>query len=271
MQSAAKSGSALDAVPDDRIYWVVGIMIVAGLAGGVVSYLREESEKEAEAVQLPDGAVRSPSMWRQLTLNIGLSMIAAFLVPLFLGIIQSAVLTDVMKPDAAWVQNLLIFGGFCLVAAITARTFISSVSARVLRMAKEANAEAKNAAKVAEEARDEALEASSQLDEEELPQETEAKLATQDETEYDLSSNEEEVLSALYRKFQVRRSVSGIKADVGLDRGTVQDVLNSLRGKDLVVSHESRKDHLPRYKLSGKGLVAVQKFLSGSRRKLRPQ
>ena len=103
-----------------HIGFLVGIMLVAGLAGGATNYVRREPDDD-EAHPLAKA------------LLMGVS--AAFLVPLFLNMISSEIPGEKSGP------SYLIFLGFCLVASLSSRAFIESVSQRVIQAAERAEAQ----------------------------------------------------------------------------------------------------------------------------------
>ncbi|WP_431245083.1 YEATS-associated helix-containing protein [Flavobacterium sp. P21] len=102
----------------------MSIMLLAGAFGGFLNYLNnfdtvEESKNSKLAIS------------KYIFLGIG----AAFLVPLFLKMIASNLITIVNKYDNC---NYLIFTGFCLIAAIFSRKFITTLGEKILETAKRA-------------------------------------------------------------------------------------------------------------------------------------
>ncbi len=88
---------------------------------------------------------------------------AALLVPLFLQTVSSRLLADLLGTAPA-TEQYFVFGGFCLLAAISSKRFITTLSERVLQEAKaaaqqaaEARSEVRALATQAEETRDVAL------------------------------------------------------------------------------------------------------------------
>src|SRR5262249_15432950 len=102
----------------------------SGIAGGTINH----------ALLPPEGNDK----WIGWLKNIGVGLGASFLIPLFLNTISSTLLSNLLSGQGKKV-DLLVFAGFCLLAAISSRTFIQSLSERVLREAKEARREAKEA------------------------------------------------------------------------------------------------------------------------------
>jgi hypothetical protein len=106
------------------------VIVIAGCFGGVLNHLLNKTEKNGNPD--PDEL----SFAAKLVLGIG----AAFLVPLFLQVIDSDLVT-IMHCTVEKGPNyskVLVFGGFCLVASMSARSFITSVSERVMRKAEKA-------------------------------------------------------------------------------------------------------------------------------------
>ena len=73
-------------------------------------------------------------------MNILAGIGAALLMPLFLSMLSSSLLPDMLAADPK-LDDFLVFGGFCLLAAISARTFIQTLSDKILREVKETKKE----------------------------------------------------------------------------------------------------------------------------------
>ncbi|HVF44674.1 MAG TPA: YEATS-associated helix-containing protein [Pyrinomonadaceae bacterium] len=116
------------------------IMILAGCLGGVVNFFQAKSDDPARA---------------DLRHSLVVGVAAAFLVPLFLQMISSTILST----GAANPLELFIFAGFCIVAAISSKAFISSLSERILKDVKEAKSASQKAEAAAADAQGTALEA----------------------------------------------------------------------------------------------------------------
>lgn len=105
------------------------IMLFAGTFGGIINYYldQENREKNKETTRA--------NYRKSIIIGIG----ASLLVPLFLKMISSD-LADLSKMDPA---TIMVFFGFCLVAAISSRKFIATLSERVLQEVKEAKEKAR--------------------------------------------------------------------------------------------------------------------------------
>lgn len=107
---------------------IILIMVGAGVLGATVNLaLASES--------------RTRTMW---TWNIVAGVGAALLTPLFLRTVSSSLVSDMLR-SAPSLEDFLVFGGFCLIAAISARRFIGTLSDRVLREAQQAQRDAADA------------------------------------------------------------------------------------------------------------------------------
>ncbi len=105
------------------------VMIIAGIFGGIINFFLEqeiEGEKDRN---------KKTALLKSIIIGIG----AAVLVPLFLTTISS----EIIKLDKIDFSSILVFMGFCLIAAISSRKFISTLSANVLKTAREAKEEVK--------------------------------------------------------------------------------------------------------------------------------
>jgi len=120
---------------------IIAVIFIAGAAGGFVNFLTTAPKDPGEKELSREG-------------HIVVGIVAAFVVPLFLNISSSSLLTSVQtgKPDDPF-RSLLVLAGFCLIAATSSRAFLSTVSERVLRLAKEANKNADDAKKQSDDAK----------------------------------------------------------------------------------------------------------------------
>jgi hypothetical protein len=102
---------------------IVGIILIAGIFGGLVNYFTVNNQKEAGS---------SRKCWEAVLVGIA----ASFLVPLFLSMISSDLIVNCRNDD----KYYFVFAGLCLVAGIFSRRFINSIGKKILdqvEMAKE--------------------------------------------------------------------------------------------------------------------------------------
>ena len=106
------------------IYLVAGVIFVAGVIGGMVDFFHFK------------GRTVTTEPWvKTLAISILMGFVAAFLVPLFLAMISSNLISDIGKRAFNYESfiNLLILFGFCLLASMYSRSIIRVVSDRWLR------------------------------------------------------------------------------------------------------------------------------------------
>lgn len=106
---------------------ILAIMLTTGIAGGTINYFLSKP-----------GKIEWSSWFTAAFVGVG----AAFLMPLFLRTISSNLLSDLFKENAKY-EDYLVFIGFCLLAAISSRAFIQTLSDNVLKEARAARREVK--------------------------------------------------------------------------------------------------------------------------------
>ena len=115
-------------MPTDLLV-ITEVMLLSGALGGLVNGFLSEAPETARL-----------AWWKHVVIGIT----AAFMVPLFLAMI-SADLIDKIRGTAGQAGNpvlLLNLAGFCLVAAVSSRAFIGSLTERLMREVRDARAQA---------------------------------------------------------------------------------------------------------------------------------
>ena len=123
-------------MPTDLLV-ITEVMLLSGALGGLVNGFLSEAPETARL-----------AWWKHVVIGIT----AAFMVPLFLAMI-SADLIDKIRGTAGQAGNpvlLLNLAGFCLVAAVSSRAFIGSLTERLMREVRDARAQADAATTTAE-------------------------------------------------------------------------------------------------------------------------
>lgn len=207
---------------DAKFYGVICIIFFSGAVGGTINYLISNPE------------TNKLTSWLKATF-IGIG--AAFLVPLFLRTISSGLLTDIfakspLKDPTA--DDYLVLSGFCLLAAISSRSFIQTLSDKILRETKEARrevAEVKAEMGVIESSVAPIIDSMTEQDVDDAEQLTIKSVSVTD--------IEREILKALssHPKFTIR-SLTGIAQDIckekDVDREQVRTALINLANQGLV-------------------------------------
>lgn len=203
--------------------WIIAlVMFASGVLGGLVNFF------------LADPADEHRMEWWK---HIAVGVTASFMVPLFLNMISGDLIDKIRGVDgkAPDYSKLFVLAGFCLVAAVSSRAFIRSLSERVLQ-------QVKSAEKVATEAKAEAADAKAAvapLIEAEDSADTLASLMSSKDASTE--SDERAVLKAMTNSSFSLRSITGLAKDSGLQKATVNSALSSLIGKGLVSQAQSSK------------------------------
>lgn len=106
---------------DTHIIALIVIMLFSGAFGGYLNYLHNFDTTEHET---------QDTRCRNKYILLGIA--AAFVIPVFLKMISSNLISS---PDN---NDYLIFAGFCLIAAIFSRRFITTIGDKILEAAKKA-------------------------------------------------------------------------------------------------------------------------------------
>jgi hypothetical protein len=221
--------------------WVIGtVMLAAGVLGGSINFFISEQKEE------------KPLPWRQ---HVIVGTGASFMVPLFLNMISSNLLKEIRgegKEPTGDLLKLFVLAGFCLVAAVSSRAFIRTISDRLLQEVKDVRA-------VAQDARAEAAAATAVVapfvEEEESPFEaprimTEFGPATSPRGA--ISNDDAKIIRSLATGGFSMRSLTGIAKDTGLEKQLANNRLSKLMSSGLVVQAQSKSGQ-PRWYLSALG------------------
>src|SRR6267142_2241026 len=199
---------------------ILGITIlVAGVFGGIVDFYLTHRTDPEEA-----------SIWKSIALGI----CASFLVPLFLNTISSRLFDDIRNQPDDLSKNIFLFFGFCLVAAISSKAFIQTISSRVLDEARKA----KEAAKAANEKALEIQSAVEPIIEKETEGESETVATEAVVALPHLNDREWTILKALANGEKALRTRTGLGKQTGMTRDEVVSTMDALKDKALV----SRKE-----------------------------
>jgi hypothetical protein len=230
-------------MPTDLLV-ITEVMLLSGALGGLVNGFLSEAPDKARL-----------AWWKHVVIGIT----AAFMVPLFLAMI-SADLIDKIRGTSGQAGNpvlLLNLAGFCLVAAVSSRAFIGSLTERLMREVRDARAQADAATTTAEQARQRAADAteaalSAQSDAETAQALARAQVAEEPATDAaedaaprqrsgppsgaglgtaPALAQEKLVLLALTEGAVALRTVAGLAQDSRLDEATVLTVLGHLQQK----------------------------------------
>lgn len=205
-----------------NVFLILVVMAAAGFLGGAANHLRLQKDD-------PENAKRS----RSFVLGLG----ASFLVPLLLRTISSDLIDKVttIRYGSGIPFDFFVFASFCLVAAILSRTFVETVTKRLLAEVERAKQESKDAKTQAVIAQEKVSQAEpilrKEMDEQSEPLAS-ARLVTPSAIRVeDLPGDraDHELLQALTSQQYSYRTISGIATEVQSDETEVGKRLERMR------------------------------------------
>jgi hypothetical protein len=253
--------SAILDIPLTTMFIIVLLMVVCGAAGGLTNFLLLELNSDGDL----KNDIKEPTVGKIGYMFVGI--VAVFIVPLFLSLVDSNLMSEIVSSGQIIIGKAFIFYGFCLVAAISSRAFIQTVSDRVLALAKQASQVAKETKQQQQSLTSEVDEIASNIGEQqpELSQfsDIEKKAAVEQQVgKSELSYDERRVLEAMVSKPYLNRTVSGIAIDADMDdRSMVKSVLGRLVEKQLVIEIKSKRSNNLLYKLTARGAHVIESTL----------
>ena len=250
------------------VWTVIAIILITGLLGGWASHL-SISLTESQS-NWPEDASRTQKNRRvpRCLAHLVLGVVAAFTVPLFLSLIRSDLMTNILVQSISKeYSDFFILGGFCLIAGFSSRTFVDSLSAKVAALGQQvqrASATARHAEEKSEEVQ-QALQEAGVIGEDSSAQNSDTETGTEPrEKESDgvdaglfsclqLPESERAVLRALWGKPTLRRLAKSVAAETGLELVETSRVLKRLRESRLVLRLKHSQTGMAVYKLSSAG------------------
>ncbi len=191
-------------------------MMISGSAGGIAAFL---TTSQPAASQVRFGIYGFASV----------GMIAALTVPLFLSLLQSKLLDNVKSSQNG--EAFLIFAGFCILAGFSAKTFLSSLSDRVINELKDKMADGEKRAQVQLQELKDNLAYARQHQDQDAPSDTHPLSPKLGQIERSLNPIEKVVLGASARL--AVRTIDGIAQDCDLSGENVEAALLKLIEQNL--------------------------------------
>lgn len=193
----------------DNNIMIIILMIGAGLLGGITNYFRIEQEKKDLF-----------SFFKNVLMGIS----ASLLIPLFLNMISS----NLFKESASDSLKLFILFGFCLIASLSSKAFIETISARLLNEMKETKKKLEDIKKAA----------GAVIRKETEPEETEATSSFLKLHAFSFGEDAKKVLNALGGGKYAWRTLRGIAQETGMPKENVLNSLNWLSSNRLAETGE---------------------------------
>lgn len=201
------------------------LMLSAGLLGGITNYFRAEEDKN-----------KLSSFFKNILMGIS----SALLIPLFLNMISS----NLLKESSEDSSKLFILFGFCLIASLSSKAFIQTISDRLLNEVKKTKEKMEDIEKDVAPI---------------ISKETEAEGGEDTRSLFQLrafSFDEEskKVLSSLSSSKYSWRSLPGITKETGLPEKNVLNSLDWLSTNRLVVKTNGKNGTLWGLTLEGRDI-----------------
>ncbi len=195
------------------------VLLLSGFFGGLINFFMSEEE--------------SKKALRCIVIGIG----ASFMVPLFLNMISSNLLEQIRGSESKPGDPLKYFvlAGFCLVASISSRAFIRTLSERIIREIKESGEKTKK------EVLDNVKEEIAPILDKETENEPDEIKDLKSTIFTELSEDQITILRAMAERKYVLRSISGIAKETGIPRESVNKSINELISKGFVKQRDSEK------------------------------
>lgn len=208
----------------DPMLSILGVIAFSGLLGGMVNYdlTSTDEDQSSDDQAVPLGRFKS----------IIMGLCASMMVPLFLNVISSKIVDEILGINGAKqdLSRLLILAGLCLIASISSRAFITTISDRLLNMARDAKREAHIAGEAVKAVKEDVQ----PLIAKETEAETGAEASVAPKSIIQLTDTEKQVMLAFIKSDFSLRSLGGIAKDSGLAQFTSQKVLEMLVEKGCV-------------------------------------
>jgi len=212
------------------MFLILGIMIGSGILGGLVNYFLSEYHK--------------PPAWKAVVDYCLLGIVSALIVPLFLNMISSNLLTVAQKKPV----NLFIFNGVCLLFALFSCKFKDNIHNKRFQGTASINRNHGNAD----------------------PAETDydlkigcRKVSKDRLSRAGISESELKILQVMARGNNVHQSLVGLLKDPELAKEQVNETLSFLMAKGLVEQKLNKENKLRLY-LTPKGKQILDKFNKNS-------
>jgi hypothetical protein len=223
----------------DALFVIAVVMLLSGLAGGAVNSFIADPQTEKP---LP--------VWKHMAIGV----VTAYMVPLFLNMIAGDLIDKIRgvggQPGDS--SKLFVLAGFCLVAAVSSRAFMRSMSDRVLQDISLAKQKAEEAKRQASEVKD--LIAPIVEDDHGAEPASHAEVAAAS-AGAQLTDPERAALHAITHGTKSFRSLAGLSEEARLDKEEAHRAVSSLVSRGLA-AHGEGTNGRPRWYATSLGRIA---------------
>jgi hypothetical protein len=226
---------------DGYMLIILGIMVLAGILGGVANFFL--SDRQGELV---------PRDWIKYSI---LGVIAALTVPLFLNMISS----NLLEAARTRPVDFFVFAGFCLIYVVASRRVFENAANKLLSQLDQVKRDVSHLKQQKHEA------PPSAPVREEAPVMVEAAAKSEPAKEV-LSYNDVEILRAIAEENYVYGNLAGLTDKTGLGRDLVSNRLTVLKSLGIIETRISDKNVLHWY-VSPRGKQTLGEILAQGERK----
>lgn len=227
---------------DGYMLIILGIMVVAGILGGVANYFLSDRQ----------GELSSRDGFKYATLGI----IAALTVPLFLNMISS----NLLEAARTRPVDFFVFAGFCLIYVVASRRVFENAANKLLSQLDQVKRDVNHLKQQKREAPPPVV-----FREEPAPAAAEP-AAKAEPVKESLSYNDVEILRAIAEENYVYGNLVGLTDKTGLSRDLVSNRLTVLKNLGIIETRISDKNVLHWY-VSPKGKLMLGEILAQGERK----
>jgi hypothetical protein len=220
---------------------ILGIMVLAGILGGVANFFL--SDRQGELV---------PRDWIKYSI---LGVIAALTVPLFLNMISS----NLLEAARTRPVDFFVFAGFCLIYVVASRRVFENAANKLLSQLDQVKRDVSHL----KQQKHEAPPSAPVREEAPVMAETAAKSEPAKEV---LSYNDVEILRAIAEENYVYGNLAGLTDKTGLGRDLVSNRLTVLKSLGIIETRISDKNVLHWY-VSPRGKQTLGEILAQGERK----
>jgi hypothetical protein len=188
---------------------LVAIMTGIGLFGGLVNYFLKERNNKSDAPERD-----------KLIACLFSGVAASLLIPLFFNIIKSNLINEVLSKNYS---SYLTLGGFCLVASISSRVFIKSMTSKIIDTLNKVEKDVQDAKQTAAE-----LESLIIAPEEEEASGKTGEVELESDLHVNLNENDNKVIDSLKKSEYLYNSLHVIKKGTNLNDDEIKKSLDKL-------------------------------------------
>jgi hypothetical protein len=196
-------------------------MAIVGFVGGLANFLREREFK-----------------WSIFFRDILYAIIAVSTIPLFLNLISSSLVNEILNNINVLDNNYLVFIGFCALASLYSKTFLDRMYNKIIEDLSKVKKEVRDSNKDIKEIQENLEEKSIDIDN--------AKTQLKEKTNKKGSNDDDliNVMESIYLSNYKYRTLSGIKKDLKMEEKKINEILNELIEEGFIMTKVNKHKNL---------------------------